>query len=77
MKMMGSFWLSGGNFPNTKCQAANPNSIEKCFYASELVKYIDSSINIFFLQSYYDGWALTEILGLECTEEFASLSECT
>ena len=34
MKMMGSFWLNGGNFPNTKCQAANSNNIEKCFYAS-------------------------------------------
>lgn len=68
MKTMNKLFINGGDFPNKKCQAANQDNLEKCFYASELVKYVDSSIEIFFLQSYYDGWALAEILGLDCTE---------
>jgi hypothetical protein len=27
MATMGKFFISGGNFPNTKCQAANPDNI--------------------------------------------------
>ncbi len=27
MKTMGEFWVNSNNFPNTKCQAANPNNI--------------------------------------------------
>jgi hypothetical protein len=77
MKTLNKVFVNSGNFPNSKCQAANPENIEKCFYASELVKYVDPAVEVFFLQSYYDGWAMAEILGLDCTEEFASLSECT
>lgn len=65
---MNKLFINGGNFPNTKCQSVNENNLEKCFYASELVKYVDPSVEIFFLQSYYDGWAIAEILGLDCTE---------
>lgn len=68
LQTMAKLFIGSGNFPNSKCQAAHPDAIEKCFYASELVKYVDPSIQILFLQSYYDGWAMAEILGLDCTE---------
>lgn len=58
MKTLNKLVINGGNFPNSKCQTANADNLEKCFYASELIKHIDPSIEVFFLQSYYDGWAL-------------------
>jgi hypothetical protein len=74
---MEKFFLNGKDFPNAKCQAANNDAVSKCFYASELTKYVDPSIQILFLDSYYDSWNAQEILGINCTEEFGSLSECT
>jgi hypothetical protein len=74
---MEKFFLNGKDFPNAKCQAANSDAVSKCFYASELTKYVDPSIQILFLDSYYDSWNAQEILGISCTEEFGSLSECT
>lgn len=60
MKIMDKLFMNNGvKFPNSKCQSANSDDLSKCFYASELVKHIDPSINIMFLQSYYDGWAIT------------------
>ena len=56
MKMLDKLFLNGKDFPNTKCQAANKDNLSKCFYASELTKYIDSSIQIMFLDTYYDSW---------------------
>ena len=43
--------------------------------AVELAKYVKSPI--MFMQSLYDGHYIKQILGFECAEEFASLSECT
>lgn len=34
MKTLNKLFVNSGNFPNAKCQAANPDAIEKCFYAS-------------------------------------------
>ena len=65
--MMDKLFLNGKPFPNSNCEAANKDSIKKCFYSSELAKYIDPSIQIMFLESYYDTWEAAEILGLNCT----------
>ena len=54
--MLNKLFLNGKDFPNTKCQAANMDNLSKCFYASELTKYIDTSIQIMFLDTYYDSW---------------------
>lgn len=74
---MNKLFLNGKSFPNAKCEAANKDNVEKCFYASELTKHVDPSIQVMFLESYYDSWEAIEILGLSCSEEFGSLSECT
>jgi len=47
--MMDKLFLNGKDFPNSKCQTANKDNIAKCFYASELTKYVDPSIQIMFL----------------------------
>jgi hypothetical protein len=45
MKNMEKMFLAGGvAFPNTNCQAAHPDEIYKCFYASEIIKFMDPSI---------------------------------
>lgn len=44
MKTLNKLFINSGNFPNAKCQAANQDSLEKCFYASELIKYVDPSV---------------------------------
>lgn len=57
LKTVDKLFLNGKAFPNAKCQAVNPDAVSSCFYASKLTKYIDSSIQIMFLDSYYDTWS--------------------
>jgi hypothetical protein len=62
------------NFPNAGCAEAHKGELWKCLFADELIKYIKHPV--YFLQSLYDGWDISEVLGFYCTEEFGSLSEC-
>jgi hypothetical protein len=61
-------------FPNAACADAHKGELWKCLFADELIKYVKHPV--YFLQSLYDGWDISEVLGFYCTEEWGSLSEC-
>lgn len=63
--------------PNQKCQDDNKDELWQCFLSQNLVNYVSPNIYTYFTQSYYDGWAIFNILGYDCAELTSSLSECS
>lgn len=74
MKQVEKLALANTTLPNAECAAANPGELWRCLFVEELIKYVKHPV--YFMQSLYDGWDISEILGFFCTEEYGSLSEC-
>lgn len=74
MKMVEKLTTENFTFPNSACAEAHKGELWKCLFADELIKFVKHPV--YFLQSLYDGWDISEILGFYCTEEWGSLSEC-
>jgi len=57
----------------SECVADFPNDKWKCMFAEYLINYIQ--MPLFYIQSPYDSWSLTNILGQHCHES-GSLQSC-
>jgi hypothetical protein len=75
MEQAQKFTLEQADLPNQSCAKANSPNLWKCLFAEELVQHVASPV--YFLQSYYDGFGIAEVLGYECAYESGSLSECS
>ena len=64
LEQTAKFSLDNATLPNTACAEANKAEPWKCFFAQELIKYVKAPI--FFMESFYDGHNIREILGFKC-----------
>ncbi len=75
MEQVQKFALENATLPNTACAAAHRGEEWRCLFVDELINFV--KYPVYFMQSLYDGWDISEVLGFYCTEEWGSLSECT
>jgi hypothetical protein len=75
MKEIQKFTLESTELPLLTCANANKPDLWKCLFAQEAIKYV--TVPTYFLQSFYDGFAIKNNLGIACPERYGSLSECT
>jgi hypothetical protein len=66
MKQIEKIVFGNATIPNKKCAAAHVNEEWKCLFINELINFVDHPV--YFLQSLYDGWDISEILGFYCTQ---------
>jgi hypothetical protein len=66
MRMVEKLTTENITFPHAGCAQAHQGELWRCLFADELIKYV--KYPVYFLQSLYDGWDISEVLGFYCTE---------